>query len=123
MPWLKNLPNADWIIGVQIEGLKALQAKEKGKSKSGKAAVVPSSPSRQQLKPLPLLVVPIPGVPCGNEVSQAQVEALRQHLSKKGGVTTQRSSPIPPSPRSGQIKLVKHHVMALSNHLQRRGRS
>ena len=86
MPWLKNLPNADWIIGVQIEGLKALEAKEKGKSKSNKTGVVPSS------KPPAAQTVATTGssesrTPSGTK-NQAQVDALRAHLSKKGGVTT-----------------------------------
>lgn len=86
MPWLKNLPNADWIIGVQIEGLKALQAKEKGKPKAGKAQVIPSSkpPSSQTVATSASSDTRVPSA----TKSASQVEALRQHLSKKGGVTT-----------------------------------
>jgi hypothetical protein len=85
MPWLKNLPNADWIIGVQIEGLKALQAKEK------KAGVKPTKAAPFSTKP-----------PTGQSVvssasgdvrtpsatrSQAQIESMRSALSRKGGVS------------------------------------
>jgi hypothetical protein len=86
MPWLKNLPNAEWIIGVQIEGLKALQAKEKGKAKPAKAGVIPSSkpPSSQTVATSGSSESRVPA----STKSATQVEALRQHLSKKGGVTT-----------------------------------
>ena len=86
MPWLKNLPNADWIIGVQIEGLKALQAKEKGKTKPTKAPVIASSrpPSSQTVATSGSSETRVPS----STKSAAQVEALRQHQSKKGGVTT-----------------------------------
>ena len=42
MPWMKNLPNADWIIGVQIEGLRSLEAKQKSAKTDGK----PKTPSK-----------------------------------------------------------------------------
>ncbi|MFZ9959961.1 MAG: hypothetical protein ACO3GP_06180, partial [Candidatus Limnocylindrus sp.] len=86
MPWLKNLPNAEWIIGVQIEGLKALQAKEKGKAKPTKAPVIASSkpPSSQTVATSGSSESRVPA----STKSATQVEALRQHLSKKGGVTT-----------------------------------
>lgn len=86
MPWLKNLPQADWIIGVQIEGLKALQAREQNKSRGAKPGVVPSNrpPAAQTVATTGSAETRTPS----STKSQAQVEALRQHLSKKGGVST-----------------------------------
>lgn len=50
LPWLETLPNADWIIGVQLRGLKALQedaarakAAADGKAKPKAATPKPSS--------------------------------------------------------------------------------
>lgn len=86
MPWLRNLPNADWIIGVQIEGLKALQNRKASANKPAKAGVVPSNrpPSSQTVATAGSSDNRTPST----SKSQAQVDALRQHLSKKGGVTT-----------------------------------
>jgi hypothetical protein len=86
MPWLRNLPNADWIIGVQIEGLKALQNRKASANKPAKAGVVPSNrpPSSQTVATAGSSDNRTPAP----SKTQAQVDALRQHLSKKGGVTT-----------------------------------
>lgn len=86
MPWLRNLPNADWIIGVQIEGLKAMEKKKASANKPAKAGVIPSSrpPSSQTVATAGSSDNRTPST----SKSQAQVDALRQHLSKKGGVTT-----------------------------------
>lgn len=86
MPWLRNLPNSDWIIGVQIEGLKALEKKKMSANKPAKAGVIPSN------KPPSSQTVATAGssdnrTPAPSK-TQAQIDALRQHLSKKGGVTT-----------------------------------
>ncbi len=51
MPWLRNAPNAEYIIGVQIEGLKAMEAKRKA------AATPPAAPAP---KPAPVVVKPKP---------------------------------------------------------------
>jgi len=86
MPWLRNLPNADWIIGVQIEGLKAMEKKRVSANKPAKAGVIPSNrpPSSQTVATAGSSDNRTPST----SKSQAQVDALRQHLSKKGGVTT-----------------------------------
>ncbi len=48
MPWMRNLPNADWIIGVQIEGLKALEAKQKAKPESKPKPAMSTKPPAGQ---------------------------------------------------------------------------
>ena len=85
MPWLKNLPNADWIIGVQIEGLRALQAKEKkAGAKPTKAAPFSTKPpSSQSVVSSASSDVRTPS----STRSQAQIESMRSALSKKGGVS------------------------------------
>ena len=50
-PWLAGLPQSDWIIGVQVEGLKAIEsrkAKAKGEAETkAKAKVPPKAPADQ----------------------------------------------------------------------------
>lgn len=94
MPWINNLPNADWIIGVQIKGLKAMELESKALAdlaKKPKTGVVASSkvPSAQT-------VVSSAG---GTEArtaspskSQNQLEALRSQMSKAGGVTANQAA-------------------------------
>lgn len=87
LPWLRYVPQADWIIGVQIEGLKYIAEKKKAlANKPAKAGVIPSSrpPSSQAVATAGSSDNRTPST----IKSQAQVDALRQHLSKKGGVTT-----------------------------------
>jgi hypothetical protein len=43
-PWLHNLPNADFIVAVQIEGLKALNARKAGEAEKAKAKTAPVKP-------------------------------------------------------------------------------
>ena len=89
MPWLKNLPNSDWIIGVQIEGLKALQAKDK---KAGKPAK-PSTPFSTK-PPSGQSVVSSSGdarTPSGQRAAQT-LEAMRQQMSKSGGVSANQAA-------------------------------
>lgn len=89
MPWLKNLPNADWIIGVQIEGLKALQAKDR---KAGKPAK-PSAPFSTK-PPSGQSVVSSSGdarTPSGQRAAQT-LEALRSQMSKSGGVSANQAA-------------------------------
>ena len=91
MPWLKNLPNADWIVGVQIEGLKALESKKRNseRAKSTTKPVVSNKPPSSQT------AVSSAGgetrVPTANK-SQAQIESMRQQLSKSGGVTANQAA-------------------------------
>ncbi len=89
MPWMKNLPNADWIIGVQIEGLKALEAKQKAKPDSKPKPAMSSKPPSGQS------VVSSAGgdvrTPSAAKAAN-QLEALRMQLSKKGGVTAHEAA-------------------------------
>jgi hypothetical protein len=89
MPWMRNLPNADWIIGVQIEGLKALEAKQKAKPESKPKPAMSSKPPASQS------VVSSAGgdvrTPSATK-SANQIEALRMQLSKKGGVTANEAA-------------------------------
>ena len=90
MPWLKNLPNSDWIIGVQIEGLKALAAKDKKSTgKTGKPSVPFSTkpPSGQT-------VVSSNGearTPSGQRAAQT-LESMRAQMSKSGGVSAAQAA-------------------------------
>lgn len=90
MPWLKNLPNADWIIGVQIEGLKALQAKEKkAGAKPTKAAPFSAKPpASQSVVSAASADVRTPSA----SRTEAQIESMRNALSKKGGVTANEAA-------------------------------
>lgn len=90
MPWLKNLPNADWIIGVQIEGLKSLQAKEKkatGKTSKPQVPFSTKPPSGQS-------VVSSSGearTPSGQRAAQT-LETMRAQMSKSGGVSANQAA-------------------------------
>jgi hypothetical protein len=90
MPWLKNLPNADWIIGVQIEGLKALQSKDKkatGKTAKAQTPFSTKPPSGQS-------VVSSSGdarTPSGQRAAQT-LEAMRSQMSKSGGVSANQAA-------------------------------
>ena len=85
MPWLKNLPNAEWIIGVQIEGLKALQAKKAAAEKAKAKAPVKTAPP-----PASQASVSSNGgttrVAAGTR-SQQEISAIRSGLSRKGNVS------------------------------------
>ena len=89
MPWMRNLPNADWIIGVQIEGLKALEAKQKAKPESKPKPAMSTKPPASQA------VVSSAGgdvrTPSAAKTAN-QLEALRMQLSKKGGVTANEAA-------------------------------
>lgn len=86
MPWIRNLPNADWIIGVQIEGLKSLA--NRAKAKESKASTKP--PVASSKPPASQTAVSATGgesrTPSAGKAA-SQVEALRSAMSKKGGVT------------------------------------
>ena len=87
--WLKNLPQADWIIGVQIEGLKAIEAREKSKGKSGKSVPVSKTPPQAQA------LVSSGGSSArasGTARSSSQIDAMRNAMSKKGGVTANEAA-------------------------------
>ena len=90
MPWMKNLPNADWIIGVQIEGLRSLEAKQKSAKTDGKPKTAMSNrpPSSQSVVSSNGGDVRMPSA----AKSANQIEALRSQLSKKGGVTANEAA-------------------------------
>ena len=89
MPWMRNLPNADWIIGVQIEGLKALEAKNKGKpAPKPQPAMSTRPPASQGLVSSAGGDVRTPSA----TKSANQIEALRAQMSKKGGVTANEAA-------------------------------
>lgn len=91
MPWLRNLPNSDWIIGVQIAGIKALEAQEKSKTAKAPAKPVPAvstkPPSSQTVVSSGSGDTRTTGVREKNTL-----EAYRQQMSKKGGVTAQEAA-------------------------------
>ena len=92
MPWLRNLPNADWIIGVQIEGLKALEAKEKSKAAKAPAKPAPTASSKP---PAGQSIVSTGGSEPRTAASSREknsLEAQRAHMSKKGGVTANEAA-------------------------------
>ena len=90
MPWLRNLPNADWIIGVQIEGLKALEAKEKRSKTSTKPNI-----SVSKTPPPAQALVSSSGsdnrAPSQTK-TQSQLEGMRSAMSKSGGVTANQAA-------------------------------
>ena len=90
MPWMKNLPNADWIIGVQIEGLRSLEAKQKSAKTDGKPKTAMSNrpPSSQSVVSSNGGDVRMPSA----AKSANQLEALRSQLSKKGGITANEAA-------------------------------
>ena len=89
MPWMRNLPNADWIIGVQIEGLKAIEAKQKAKPEAKPKQAMSTKPPASQA------VVSSAGgdvrTPSAAKAAN-QIEAMRMQLSKKGGVTANEAA-------------------------------
>ena len=88
MPWMKNLPNADWIIGVQIEGLKALEAKKAKTGSKPQPAISTRPPASQGLVSSAGGEVRTPSA----TKSANQIEALRSQMSKKGGVTANEAA-------------------------------
>jgi hypothetical protein len=89
MPWLKNLAQADWIIGVQIEGLKAMEARDKSRGKSGKSVLVSKTPPQAQA------LVSSGGSESrasGATRSSTQLDAMRSAMSKKGGVSANEAA-------------------------------
>jgi hypothetical protein len=43
-PWLNSLPNADWIIAVQVEGIKAIEERKKAAKAKAEAPTKPKTP-------------------------------------------------------------------------------
>lgn len=90
-PWLQSLPNAEWIAAVQIEGLKAIEArKQAAKAKADADAkpkapkIVPAKPSNAQAAVTSSgTATRAPGAAEKNQLS-----AERARLNDKGAVTT-----------------------------------
>ena len=91
-PWLEDLPNADFIIGVQVEGLKALKAREELKSKATEKPKVKapvSKPSGDQTV--------MPTSSSGSRVTvqsgvKAALQAERTRILKQGTVSANEAS-------------------------------
>lgn len=91
-PWLEDLPNADFIIGVQVEGMKALQAREQAKSKVAekpKVKIAASKPAGDQTA--------MPTSSSGSRVPvqsgvKAALLAERTRLMKQGTVSANEAS-------------------------------
>lgn len=91
-PWLQGLPNADWIVGVQILGLKALEerkaAANKPKPEPAKPKVTPKPSSDQ---------IAVSASGSTPRVAQATVakqnlEAERAKFDAKGGITANEAA-------------------------------
>lgn len=82
-PWLANLPDADFVVGVQIEGMKALKARAEAKPPA-KPVVKPSSkPSSDQAAP-PASVSESPRAPASSEAHKQVRAAMEQLRARKG---------------------------------------
>ena len=89
-PWLNNLPNADWIVGLAVEGNKSVQARQKSGNKTA-TKTVPMSKTPPQAQAL---------VSSGGSESRAsgatrsstQLDAMRSAMSKKGGVSANEAA-------------------------------
>lgn len=93
-PWLQDLPNADFIVGVQVEGLKALKARQEAAAK----------PKVEKPKPKPIPVAKpsgdqtavssgtsTPRVPTSTAAKSA-LDAQREKLRSKGAVTASEAA-------------------------------
>ena len=88
-PWLSNLPNQDWIVGLAVEGHKVVEAREKSKNKTGKSVPVSKTPPQAQA------LVSSSGSSArasGTVRSSSQIDAMRSAMSKKGGVTANEAA-------------------------------
>ena len=91
-PWLEDLPDADFIIGVQVEGLKVLRAREELKSKAAEKPKVKapvSKPSGDQTV--------MPTSSSGSRVTvqsgvKAALQAERTRIMKQGTVSANEAS-------------------------------
>ncbi len=83
-PWLSALPNADWIIGVQVMGMKAIEAAATAaKSPPVKPKIAPAKPANDQAAVSASGAAPRAAIG-SNE--KAALSAERARLSKKGGI-------------------------------------
>jgi hypothetical protein len=94
-PWLQDLPNADFIVGVQVEGLKALQARRASVSKSSKSADAPAPKPKPKITPTAKPAGDQTAVSSGTSspripsasVARNALDAQREKLRQKGAVT------------------------------------
>ena len=86
-PWLSALPNADWIIGVQVTGMKAMEAAAKAAETAAKTATVRpkivAKPAGDQSAVSASGAAPRAAI--GSQERNA-LAAERARLSKKGGI-------------------------------------
>ena len=83
MPWLKNVPQADWIVGLGVKGWKALQAEEASASKPKEAkpkVEPPKPPSSQTAVSASATTRPTAG-------TTPRIASPGEHFKAKGGVT------------------------------------
>ena len=82
-PWLQNLPNADMIIGVQIEGMKALKERAESKAKLAKEPVKPRTkpPGDQTPSPASMSESRSPAISPAKKALEAERAKI---MSKKG---------------------------------------
>lgn len=111
-PWLQDLPNADFIVGVQVEGLKALKAKQEAAAKS-KETPKEETP-KEKPKPKPIIA----SRPAGDQVAVSSnttsvrapsqsnarnaLEVQREKLRMKGAVSASEAAAL--LLRSEQLK-------------------
>jgi len=120
-PWLQDLPNADFIVGVQVEGLKAIKMKQEIREKMRAEAASKNSkpsPAAPAAKPgLPAKPLPV-AKPAGDQtavssntsaarvptqsVAKRALESDRQKLSTKGAVTASEAAAL--LQRSDQLR-------------------
>jgi len=120
-PWLHDLPNADFIVGVQVEGLKAIKMKqeirEKMRAEAASKNIKPSSPAPAAKPGLPAKPLPV-AKPAGDQtavssntsaarvpsqsVAKRALESDRQKLSTKGAVTASEAAAL--LQRSDQLR-------------------
>lgn len=123
-PWLHDLPNADFIVGVQVEGLKAIKMKQEIREKiraeaaarNSKPPVAASSaPSGLSPKPLPVAKPAADQTAVSSSTTAARVpsqsvakralESDRQKLSTKGAVTASEAAAL--LQRSDQFRNIR----------------
>jgi hypothetical protein len=90
-PWLQSLPNAEWIAGVQIEGLKAIEARKQAAKTKAEADAKPKAPKIVPAKPSNAqAAVTSSGTAtrAPGAAERSQLSAERARLNDKGAVTT-----------------------------------
>jgi len=93
-PWLQDLPNADFIVGVQVEGLKAMRAKQAAaaqpKVEKPKPKTIPATkPSSDQTAVSSSTTTP--RVPTSS-VARNALDSQREKLRSKGSITASEAA-------------------------------